>query len=338
MGTVDYCAPEQIKGGEIDGRADVYSLGCVLFECLTGAPPFRRDSEVATIYAHLEDTRRRRAPSARGSRPCSPGRDEGDGQAARGPFRDRRRDGRALRGQTSPIGTAEAAVVRRGWRWRPSSQPRRSWWSRSVGNDAAPTHPPEWGDQRQHDPGRFARPAQPRRRPIVSETPMSRRGSGARPSRNRGRRGRACGPMLREPHASSIRPSPNRIRRRVRRKRSPTPSLALAQRIVWAATDTGSLASRPATCGCFGRSSSTEPRRAPPRSTSTSVSETSGLLSVTGQLSRIDPRTAQVIGHGRCRPRYDWHHRRARCGLGRRRPLRNDHTGRPRYARGRTRR
>ena len=55
MGTVDYCAPEQIKGGEIDGRADVYSLGCVLFECLTGAPPFRKDTEVATIYAHLEE-------------------------------------------------------------------------------------------------------------------------------------------------------------------------------------------------------------------------------------------------------------------------------------------
>jgi hypothetical protein len=55
MGTVDYCAPEQIKGGEIDGRVDVYSLGCVLFECLTGAPPFRKDTEVATIYAHLEE-------------------------------------------------------------------------------------------------------------------------------------------------------------------------------------------------------------------------------------------------------------------------------------------
>ena len=55
MGTVDYAAPEQIKGGEIDGRADVYSLGCVLYECLTGEPPFRRETEVATLYAHLED-------------------------------------------------------------------------------------------------------------------------------------------------------------------------------------------------------------------------------------------------------------------------------------------
>jgi serine/threonine protein kinase len=56
MGTVDYVAPEQIMGNELDGRADVYSLGCVLHECLTGAPPFRRDSEVATVYAHLHET------------------------------------------------------------------------------------------------------------------------------------------------------------------------------------------------------------------------------------------------------------------------------------------
>jgi hypothetical protein len=54
MGTVDYVAPEQIRGDELDGRADVYSLGCVVYECLTGSPPFRRDSEVATMYAHLE--------------------------------------------------------------------------------------------------------------------------------------------------------------------------------------------------------------------------------------------------------------------------------------------
>ena len=53
-GTIDYVAPEQIRGDQVDGRADVYSLGCVLFECLVGEPPFRRDTEVATLYAHLE--------------------------------------------------------------------------------------------------------------------------------------------------------------------------------------------------------------------------------------------------------------------------------------------
>jgi protein kinase-like protein len=55
LGTIDYVAPEQIGNGEIDGRADVYALGCVLYECLAGQPPFRRTSEAATLYAHLEE-------------------------------------------------------------------------------------------------------------------------------------------------------------------------------------------------------------------------------------------------------------------------------------------
>jgi serine/threonine protein kinase len=54
LGTIDYVAPEQIAGDEVDGRADVYSLGCVLYECLVGVPPFRRDSEIAVVFAHLE--------------------------------------------------------------------------------------------------------------------------------------------------------------------------------------------------------------------------------------------------------------------------------------------
>jgi serine/threonine-protein kinase len=55
MGTVDYVAPEQIRGDPVDGRADVYALGCLLYEALTGELPFARTSDVATIYAHLEE-------------------------------------------------------------------------------------------------------------------------------------------------------------------------------------------------------------------------------------------------------------------------------------------
>jgi predicted Ser/Thr protein kinase len=55
LGTIDYVAPEQIRGEEVDGRADVYSLGCLLYECLTGEPPFPRVSDAAVLFAHLEE-------------------------------------------------------------------------------------------------------------------------------------------------------------------------------------------------------------------------------------------------------------------------------------------
>jgi streptogramin lyase len=55
VGTIDYVAPEQIRGLEVDGRADVYSLACLLYECLVGDVPFRRPSDVAVVYAHLEE-------------------------------------------------------------------------------------------------------------------------------------------------------------------------------------------------------------------------------------------------------------------------------------------
>jgi tRNA A-37 threonylcarbamoyl transferase component Bud32/DNA-binding beta-propeller fold protein YncE len=55
FGTIDYIAPEQIRGEEVDGRADVYSLGCLLCECLTGEPPFHRATDAAALFAHLEE-------------------------------------------------------------------------------------------------------------------------------------------------------------------------------------------------------------------------------------------------------------------------------------------
>ena len=55
VGTLDYLAPEQIRGEDVDGHTDCYALACVLYECLSGAPPFRRDTEAETLWAHMQD-------------------------------------------------------------------------------------------------------------------------------------------------------------------------------------------------------------------------------------------------------------------------------------------
>jgi predicted Ser/Thr protein kinase len=68
MGTVAYVAPEQIRGDKVDGRADQYGLACLLFECLTGGVPYGGRSEVAAIFAHLEEP----IPSASKCRPGLP--------------------------------------------------------------------------------------------------------------------------------------------------------------------------------------------------------------------------------------------------------------------------
>jgi YVTN family beta-propeller protein len=55
VGTLDYVAPEQITGDDVDARADLYSLGCVLYESLTGQSPFPRATDVALLWAHVHE-------------------------------------------------------------------------------------------------------------------------------------------------------------------------------------------------------------------------------------------------------------------------------------------
>jgi hypothetical protein len=55
IGSINYSAPEQIEGGPVDARTDVYALGCVLFEVLTRRLPYTRDTDMALMYAKVHD-------------------------------------------------------------------------------------------------------------------------------------------------------------------------------------------------------------------------------------------------------------------------------------------
>ncbi len=55
VGTVDYIAPEQVEGGRVDARTDVYALACVLYHLLTGSVPYEKPSDMARLFAHVND-------------------------------------------------------------------------------------------------------------------------------------------------------------------------------------------------------------------------------------------------------------------------------------------
>ena len=68
VGTLEYLAPEQIRSGQVDGRADQYALACILYQCLAGEPPFVRDGGAQLLWAHMQDS----PPSLHERRPSLP--------------------------------------------------------------------------------------------------------------------------------------------------------------------------------------------------------------------------------------------------------------------------
>ncbi len=114
VGTVDYAAPEQIESKPLDRRTDVYALGGVLYSCLTGAPPYERDTDLQVMLAQLHDP----APAPSEKRSDLPtGLDAVVGRAMAKPMDERYatcgellQDARSVVGRSLPTALAAAQV------------------------------------------------------------------------------------------------------------------------------------------------------------------------------------------------------------------------------------
>ena len=115
LGTTDYVSPEQALGQPVTGQSDLYSLGIVLYEMLTGEVPFRGETPVAVAMKHVrEEVARRAAAPARSLRGDGRGARPRARQGPRAPLPRRGHDGARARGRARDRGLALGAGHRRG--------------------------------------------------------------------------------------------------------------------------------------------------------------------------------------------------------------------------------
>ncbi|WP_416981079.1 serine/threonine-protein kinase [Streptomyces sp. T028] len=127
VGTLDYVAPEQISGRPVDGRCDVYSFACVVYETLAGHPPFLRDEDMALLWAHQEDE----PPPLTESRPDLPPQiDAVFAKALAKPPQERHDTCRAFVAALRAAGRGDQSAR------HPSTEP--------TGLPAVPPPPPDW--------------------------------------------------------------------------------------------------------------------------------------------------------------------------------------------------
>ena len=125
IGTAQYLSPEQARGESVDARSDVYSMGCLLYELVTGAPPFSGDSPVAVAYQHVrEDARLPSSINPRGPAGARRDPDEGHEQEPGQPVPVGRRDAqRPAAGTRRAAGRGDAGHGRRREDHHPAATP-----------------------------------------------------------------------------------------------------------------------------------------------------------------------------------------------------------------------
>ena len=226
VGTVDYMAPEQIRGEPATRETDIYALGTVLYECLSGAVPFPKDSDVAVMYAHLADP----PPTITSERPELPPQLDAviSTAMAKNPSERYSSAMRMIEAFEGALGAdGQAAVSIPG-----PVEGHRSW---DCGRTASPTPPPAqpartrpgWRRRRRLRP----RSAQLRLRPPKSSRARRRSSSRRLSRRRRLRRPRSARPRpSRSPRwrhrapRSAPRPSPATLFRPPRPRLRPAPS------------------------------------------------------------------------------------------------------------------